>query len=147
MDGALTRSYYPAIYTGFGATVKGGIELSLVAPSSFRVIFAAGYLVTGESHYSLHAEITDAEAIKTRWANTPGFYSGDASNLDDLVCYWNLRAADIPLFFVDTNHLERYGETISTRGRAMRAAVAQRRFEWARRLAVWTGQDSSDKVI
>jgi hypothetical protein len=44
-----------------------------------------------EAHYSIR-----------EGSDTPGFFSGDASNFDDLVCYWNLRAAGIPLLFVDS---------------------------------------------
>jgi hypothetical protein len=41
-----------------------------------------------------------------------GFYVGDASNLDDLVAFWNLRASDISLLFVDRAHIERYAHQI-----------------------------------
>lgn len=67
----------------------------------------------------------------------PGFFSGDASNLDDLVCYWNLRACDIPLLFVDIRHLARYGEALGYWGKAMRDAVSHRRLEFDRRIGVW----------
>ena len=42
----------------------------------------------------------------------PGFFIGDVANVDDLVCYWNLRAADVPVYFVDPNHFQRYTEII-----------------------------------
>jgi hypothetical protein len=38
----------------------------------------------------------------------PGFYVGDTSNLDDLVMFWNLRACDLALWFVDRKYLPRY---------------------------------------
>lgn len=37
----------------------------------------------------------------------PGFYVGDAADFDDLVSYWNLRAANIPLIFYDPAHAKR----------------------------------------
>jgi hypothetical protein len=37
-----------------------------------------------------------------------GYFVGDATNLEDLVCFWNLRAADIQLQFVDPNHRDRF---------------------------------------
>ena len=43
-----------------------------------------------ERHYS----------IRPGWDHS-GFFFGDAGNLDDLVCFWNLRAADIGLQFID----------------------------------------------
>ncbi len=36
-----------------------------------------------------------------------GFYLGNVSNFDDLVIYWNLRAANINLILYDPNHAER----------------------------------------
>jgi hypothetical protein len=41
-----------------------------------------------------------------------GFFVGDVADFDDLVAYWNLRAADISMWFVDPNHLERFAEII-----------------------------------
>jgi len=38
--------------------------------------------------------------------DSPGFFVGDAANVDDLTCHWNLRAADIRLLFVDAIHIE-----------------------------------------
>ena len=50
-----------------------------------------------ERHYS----------FRSGW-DYPGFFLGDASNLDDLVTYWNLRACDATLRFVDFKHFGRY---------------------------------------
>lgn len=49
--------------------------------------------------------------IQSYW-NYPGFYVGDASNLDDLVAFWNLRAADLSLLFVDQTQAARYVQQI-----------------------------------
>jgi hypothetical protein len=76
--------------------------------------------------------------------DTPGFYSGDAGNFDDLVCCWNLRAADIPLLFVDVKHLDRYGDTVGAWGKAMRDMVSNRRHEFERSVAVWVREESLD---
>jgi hypothetical protein len=40
--------------------------------------------------------------------NTPGFFFGDGTDIEDLVAFWNLRAADISLHFIDLNHSDRY---------------------------------------
>jgi hypothetical protein len=81
--------------------------------------------------------------VPSGW-DTPGFFSGDASNLDDLVCCWNLRASDIPLLFVDVRHLERYGGTVAAWGKAMRDMVSHRRHEFDRRIAIWVREESLD---
>jgi len=41
---------------------------------------------------------------RTNNLNNSGFYIGDVSNFDDLLYYWNLRAAGIELLFYDFNH-------------------------------------------
>ncbi|HEY9100216.1 MAG TPA: hypothetical protein VIN38_15215 [Thiobacillus sp.] len=82
--------------------------------------------------------------VQAGW-DSPGFFVGDASNLDDLVCHWNLRAADIALWFVDPAHLGRYTDMIPVWERAMRQSVAHRH-EWDRRIAAWTRRESDDQV-
>jgi len=76
----------------------------------------------------------------------PGFYSGDAGNLNDLVTYWNLRAAHIPILFVDPNHVDRYGDTINKWDKAMRQMVSRRRFEFERGLALWARVDDAQNT-
>lgn len=44
--------------------------------------------------------------------NSPGFYLGSTRNFDDLVHYWNLQSADIPILFIDPDYLDRYSEII-----------------------------------
>jgi hypothetical protein len=87
-----------------------------------------------ERHYSVQA----------RW-DSPGFFVGDAANLDDLVCHWNLRAADIALWFVDPAHLGRYAEIIPAWEKTMRQSVSHRH-EWDRRVAVWTRRENSEEA-
>jgi hypothetical protein len=81
--------------------------------------------------------------VRAGW-DTPGFYSGNASNFDDLVCCWNLRAADIPMLFVDVKHLDRYGDTVAAWGKLMRDLVSHRRLEFERRIAVWMREEGLD---
>lgn len=82
--------------------------------------------------------------IRAGW-DSPGFFVGDVSNLDDLVCHWNLRAADIALWFVDPAHIERYTNVIPAWERAMRQSVAHRH-EWDRRVAAWTRRENIDQA-
>jgi hypothetical protein len=84
-----------------------------------------------ERHYSVPAG----------W-DRPGFFSGDVKNLDDLVCCWNLRAADIPLWFVDPTHLARYGDIVEHWDNLMRNMAAARRFEFDPKVAVWVRRES-----
>lgn len=46
------------------------------------------------------ADLQEHYAVQSYWRHA-GFYMGDAANFDDLVGYWNLRAAGIPLLFYD----------------------------------------------
>lgn len=70
----------------------------------------------------------------------PGFYSGDLGNLEDLVCFWNLRAADIPVMFVDPKHVDRYGDTIERQGKAAQQLMS--RDELRAGTAVWARVDA-----
>jgi hypothetical protein len=87
-----------------------------------------------QRHYSVHAG----------WSY-PGFFVGNADNLDDLICHWNLLASDIPLFFVDSRHLGRYSEIIPPWEEMMRESLAHRH-EWERRPAVWTRGDDAESA-
>jgi hypothetical protein len=67
----------------------------------------------------------------------PGFFVGDTRNFEDLVCYWNLRATDIPLWFVDPNHLTRYTNLIPKFEKISREMVSNRSLEFDRQVGVW----------
>jgi hypothetical protein len=45
-------------------------------------------------------------AVQNHW-DFPGFYVGEAGDFDDLVNFWNLRAAEIPLQFFDPRYVDR----------------------------------------
>ena len=77
--------------------------------------------------------------------DNPGFFVGNASNFDDLVCHWNLRAANIEAFFVDPNHLPRYASVIPAWDKAVRERVASRR-ERDRHVAVWFRHDDQSPL-
>jgi hypothetical protein len=87
----------------------------------------------------------DQHYLTSRAWDTPGFFSGEADDFDDLVCFWNLRAAGIPMLFVDVRHLARYGETIAQWGKAMREQVSRRRYEFHRGVAVWVRDARLDR--
>jgi hypothetical protein len=85
-------------------------------------------------HYSIQNEF-----------DHPGFFFGDASNLDDLLSFWNLRAADIPLWFVDSQHLTRYEQTIPAWEKIVRERLPRQR-SFGPQLTVWTRESDLDKA-
>lgn len=78
--------------------------------------------------------------VRPGW-DAPGFFVGNALDPDDLIYYWNLRACDIPLWFVDLAYLDRYAELIPEWAGTMQRMVENRRHEWDRRLGVWSRHD------
>ena len=74
---------------------------------------------------------------------SPGFFVGSVTNLEDLVCHWNLRACDISLWFIDPQHLERYTDLIPAVEKAVQD-VAIYRHKWDRKIAVWTRWEDLD---
>jgi hypothetical protein len=57
--------------------------------------------------YLCRADIRRHYSVRPGW-DGPGFYAGEASDLDDIINFWNLRAADIPVSFLDVGLLGRY---------------------------------------
>lgn len=72
----------------------------------------------------------------------PGFYIGDASSFDDLVACWNLRAADIPLWFMDRGAIGRYGELIPQWIKRVTKSLAIQQHAWVKQVAVWSRGDA-----
>ncbi len=82
--------------------------------------------------------------VQSGW-NSPGFFVGDVNSIDDFVCHWNLRAADIPLWFVDPTHLARYADIIPAWEKSMREKV-ENLHEWDRHVAVWSRREDIDQA-
>lgn len=82
-------------------------------------------------------------AVRPGW-DTPGFYVGSVTDPNDLVSFWNIRACDIPLWFIDATHLDRYADLIPEWARVLNAEVEKRRHEWERRIGVWSRQDTNE---
>jgi len=84
-------------------------------------------------------------SVQPAW-DYPGFYVGDASNIRDLVNYWNLVASDIDIRFLDINHVDRYvlirpeHETLLT---SRIANLAEHR----RKLAIWSRDELGDQAL
>ena len=88
-----------------------------------------------ERHHSVHLG----------W-DTPGFFVGDVTNVDDLVSHWNLRASNISLCFVDPNYLDRYVNVIPEWETAMREVV-MKRDEWKQHVAAWSRRENIDEAL
>ena len=84
-------------------------------------------------------------SIRPEW-DYAGFFVGDAANLDDLVRFWNIRAADIQLHFVDPAHLPRYAAIMPELGRRLRAGLAHLD-EHRRKVAVWSRAGKIDDAL
>ncbi len=76
----------------------------------------------------------------------PGFFVGNAENFDDLVCYWNLRASDIDLWFIDFQHIKRCEGVIAAREKQVREMVDNYRFEYDRVVTIWTHREDSSNA-
>jgi len=88
--------------------------------------------------------------LTPRWRNrrgydSPGFFVGNAANLDDLATFWNLRAARIHLLFVDCRGFARYTEVAPAWGQLARR-IAERRHEWERNVAVWYREGTQEEA-
>jgi len=81
-----------------------------------------------ERHYSVPAGGWDS----------PGFFLGTLGDPLDFLAYWNIRAADIPLLFVDAAHKERYARLLPAWHKRMQILIEQRRREFAQHIAVWS---------
>jgi hypothetical protein len=78
--------------------------------------------------------------IRSNW-DYPGFYLGDAGNLDDLIWFWNLRALDMPMVFIDPNHLQRYEQLIPAWLKITNERLVYRQFEHHRKPAIWSRRE------
>jgi hypothetical protein len=78
--------------------------------------------------------------IQQRW-DYPGFFLGDASNLDDLVAFWNLRAADITLWFVDKAQQSRYETFIHVWRKVVDEMLSYRNENYRQHVAIWSRRE------
>ncbi|MGZ8252409.1 MAG: hypothetical protein ACXWT7_08690 [Methylophilaceae bacterium] len=74
--------------------------------------------------------------IQSHWDHH-GFYVGDASNLQDLVTFWNLRAANISLLFVDRAYVSRYANVIPPWRKHTAELLSHRRHRDDQNFAIW----------
>lgn len=81
----------------------------------------------------------DFDVPSNTW-DQPGFFVGSATDFDDLVTFWNLRASDVTLWFVDPDHIARFG-IIKPWETRTRDRLAGRPHEWGRSLGIWSNRE------
>lgn len=74
--------------------------------------------------------------IDSGW-RSPGYFFGSSNDLEDLVCFWNIRAAGVSLVFVDPNYLYRFSDQIPAWGQWLEETKSHRP-EWNRDPALWS---------
>jgi hypothetical protein len=119
---------YSAVFTEVTGAVELKIDKNAVIPKEIPDRPAISYLTR-------HA-IRRHYAVRAGWSY-PGLFIGDSNSVDDLATFWNLRAADIFLSFVDLSYRDRYVEIIPVFLAAYREQVAGRS-ERDRRIAIWS---------
>ena len=75
-------------------------------------------------------------SFRSGW-DYPGFYIGDASNLDDLVTFWNLRACDTALWFVDSQYVARHQAIIPSLQKSVLETLSSRKSKFPKHAAIW----------
>ena len=85
-------------------------------------------------------------SIRAGW-DYPGFFVGDATSIDDLVRFWNLRAADAGLTFLDPAHLDRYALIKPEYHKNTLANLAHLDEEHKRKVAVWARPEVLDEAL
>jgi hypothetical protein len=83
--------------------------------------------------------------VRPGW-DSAGFFVGGAGNIDDLVCFWNLRAADIQLQFLDPAHIGRYTLIRPEYEKRMRFFLAHLA-EHRRSIAIWARAEIIDSAL
>ncbi|MDR3464111.1 MAG: hypothetical protein P4L76_17550 [Beijerinckiaceae bacterium] len=84
-------------------------------------------------------------SVRPGW-DYPGLFVGDSSSIDDLVCYWNLRAADISVQFIDPSQSLRYELVRPEYESRLRQGLSQLD-EHHRELAVWADRARLEDAI
>jgi hypothetical protein len=84
-------------------------------------------------------------SVRAGWDHA-GFFVDDARNIDDLVTFWNLRAADIQLQFIDPEHLGRYA-IIKPEFEKRTVAYLADLDEHRRQIAIWSRSENIEEVL
>jgi len=121
------------------ATLAFACRIEKAAPIPMDVLEhpSLGYL----TRHGLRRHYT----VRAGW-DFAGFFVGNAGNIDDLACFWNLRAADILLEFIDPAHIDRYALVRPEYEKRTLASLAQLDSH-RRNLAVWSRAEIIDDAL
>ncbi len=121
---ALGRDYEQ----GFREILKGEV-LSIPLGATIPPVLRSAITPATATSYALEHDYLGS------W-RCPGLYVGQASNLADLITYWNLRATGIDLLFYDPAHHHRLESLVLSYLHDLIDTFPQRE-EWYRRVSVW----------
>lgn len=124
-----------AIHIDYESMFKQALGASEVAIEPGAALPADVFDYSSIAYLSRH-RLRRHHSVQSYW-DSPGFYLGDASNLDDLVAFWNLRAADVALLFVDRARVERYAQQIPAWKTCTAAMLTRRRHREDQTYAIW----------
>lgn len=136
---------YPAkedVHIDYESMFKTSLEATEVAIEGGSNITSDVFDHPSIAYLSRHG-LRQHYSVQSRWG-WPGFFIGDASNLDDLVACWNLRACDVSVLFVDCDHIGRYAEVIPTWKKRISEQMSHRRFHENHEYAVWWRSDRDE---
>jgi hypothetical protein len=125
-----------SIHIDYESMFKGALDASEVIVDADAALPADLFDYPSISYLSRH-KLRRHFSVQSHW-DYPGFYVGDATNLNDLVAFWNLRAADLALLFVDRTQTERYTEGISAWKKYMAELLSHRRSPREEQYAIWS---------
>ncbi len=131
-DQETTRIDYESVFNSALGATEVTMDLGAALPADLfdhpSIAFLSRYKL--DHHYSIQPGRINH-----------GFYIGDASNLDDLIAFWNLRAADLTLLFVDRAQIARYSLQIPLWKKHIEAMIWPRRDRNGRELAIWVRRE------
>jgi len=127
-DKGVVHVDYESMFKGALGATDVSIEPDAALPADLFEHSSIAFL----SRYRLRRH----HSIQSYW-DYPGFYLGDASNLVDLIAFWNLRAADLALLFVDRSQAARYALEIPVWKKYTAEMLSRRRDPGDHKYAIW----------
>lgn len=128
-----THIDYRDVVKELGGAIETQIDPHTAIPTDIFEHPSASFLC----RYGLHRH----HGIHSNW-DYAGVYFGDLGNLEDLVTFWNLRAADTALWFIDRNHLPRYEQILPAWLKTTRELLSYQQLEHHRNVAVWQRRET-----
>ena len=116
-------------------------EIAIDSASALPADLFEQFSVAQMSQYMLRRH----HSIHSGWSHH-GFYFGDASKLEDLVAFWNLRASDLGLSFVDCANPERFGGQIQSWKNQMEVRFARWQPGKDPKYAIWRRREENGDV-